>query len=257
MTRITEQELTLPALYVISEQPGITTTELIAQLRELLNPTGEDAELLEGRNDDKFSQKVRNLVSHHVLDGRLGYTILTPTGNNNSSHTITQKGLDYLKDKIDALVNILSNSFSYVNTIDGISKFIRTQQEGNLVTVLDENIIIKEGTTKTTRTRIYERSLRLRELAVSIFTQNGRIVCQACGFDFFDSFGELGKGFIEIHHEKPIYLYENEDIEVSLREALSNVRPLCSNCHRIIHRNKCKHLTVEKLIQVLIKQGKI
>jgi hypothetical protein len=61
--RITEEELIVPALTVINAQPRINTTELISILRMVVHPTGEDPEGLQGRHDDKISQKVRNLFS--------------------------------------------------------------------------------------------------------------------------------------------------------------------------------------------------
>ena len=64
----TESDLIIPALKIIAEQTsGIITTELISRLRAELNPTGEDLKQLKGRNDDAFSQKVRNLISHKKI----------------------------------------------------------------------------------------------------------------------------------------------------------------------------------------------
>ena len=67
---ITEGQLFKSALKVIQDygNNGITTSELIKELRELLKPQGADTDLLKGRADDKFSQKVRNLKSHRKLD---------------------------------------------------------------------------------------------------------------------------------------------------------------------------------------------
>ena len=64
--RVWESDLVLPSLRVMSERPDvfISTTELIQELEELFNPTGKDAELIDGRSDTFFSQKVRNLISH-------------------------------------------------------------------------------------------------------------------------------------------------------------------------------------------------
>ena len=64
--RVWESDLVLPGLRVMSErQDGfISTTELIQELEELFNPTGKDAEIIDGRSDTFFSQKVRNLISH-------------------------------------------------------------------------------------------------------------------------------------------------------------------------------------------------
>jgi hypothetical protein len=69
MARITEKELILPSLYLlnIEENKTLSTTDLISKLRVLLKPDDEDLEIISGRSDDKFSQKVRNLKSHNTL----------------------------------------------------------------------------------------------------------------------------------------------------------------------------------------------
>lgn len=68
MTRISEPELIRPALWAMERNGGcISTSELIDVLSNELNPQGEDLEILDGRKDTKFSQKVRNLVSHGTL----------------------------------------------------------------------------------------------------------------------------------------------------------------------------------------------
>src|SRR5574344_1609776 len=71
--RITETELILPSLYLMSLNNGvISTSELIQKLRDIMKPTGEDLKILAGRSDDKFSQKVRNLIAHRTFE-RFGY----------------------------------------------------------------------------------------------------------------------------------------------------------------------------------------
>ena len=73
LKRITETELILPSLYLMSLNNGsVTTTELIQKLRDIMKPSGRDLDILSGRNDDKFSQKVRNLRAHSTFE-RFGY----------------------------------------------------------------------------------------------------------------------------------------------------------------------------------------
>ena len=46
-----------------------------------------------------------------------------------------------------------------------------------------------------------------------------------------EKYGELGKDYIECHHNKPIFSFkENETTK------LSDLSILCSNCHRMVHR---------------------
>lgn len=87
--RITENDLFLPALYVISQHKKANTSQIKKVLIEVFNPTGEDNEILSGRSDTKFSQKVRNLMgSHYETNGmtintrkdKKGYFTLTPQG---------------------------------------------------------------------------------------------------------------------------------------------------------------------------------
>jgi len=64
--RVRESDLILPSLRLMSERAGgfIATSELITELQALFNPTDHDAQIIEGRADTFFSQKVRNLASH-------------------------------------------------------------------------------------------------------------------------------------------------------------------------------------------------
>ncbi|MDN3279128.1 hypothetical protein QWJ07_33025 [Frankia sp. RB7] len=64
--RIRERDARIPALRAAAARRDgyISTSDLIQLLEDEFAPTGEDAEILDGRNDTKFSQIVRNLKSH-------------------------------------------------------------------------------------------------------------------------------------------------------------------------------------------------
>ena len=61
----------------VEEYGKLTVTDLIKYLREVLDLSKDDLEPLAGRSDDKFSQKVRNLVSHSPegISEKNGYII--------------------------------------------------------------------------------------------------------------------------------------------------------------------------------------
>lgn len=59
--------------------------------------------------------------------------------------------------------------------------------------------------------------------------------CQACDLDFEERYGEIGKGFIEAHHLKPIASLE-EGVAVTY-DVAAEFAVLCANCHRMIHRS--------------------
>jgi hypothetical protein len=95
VTRYSEPELVLPALVLLDlRQAGLTTSDLIRELTIILKPDGHDGEILAGRNDTYFSQKVRNLVSHRTLEGR-GLETYDPDGQH---HSITAAGRRYIAE---------------------------------------------------------------------------------------------------------------------------------------------------------------
>jgi hypothetical protein len=85
MSGIAESDLVMPSLRLAASKPGgeITTSDLIVELTDLFNPTGKDEEIIPGRKDTYFSQKVRNLISHRQGDGSFienGYAEYTGNG---------------------------------------------------------------------------------------------------------------------------------------------------------------------------------
>lgn len=59
--------------------------------------------------------------------------------------------------------------------------------------------------------------------------------CEACGFDFYERYGIIGKNFIEAHHLIPISTLDVGKYQVNLD---TDFAVLCSNCHRMIHKLK-------------------
>lgn len=66
--------------------------------------------------------------------------------------------------------------------------------------------------------------------------------CMVCGFDFESIYGDVGRGYIEVHHLKPISQTDDEH-EVSVDDLV----PLCANCHAMAHRRHPMPFTVEEL----------
>ena len=62
--RVGESDIRNAVLDIIRSKPNreITTTKLIAELRLVVSLNSEDEEQLDGRNDDRFSQIVREVV---------------------------------------------------------------------------------------------------------------------------------------------------------------------------------------------------
>lgn len=254
MTRITEDQLILPSLFFMSLSPikSITTAELIPKLRDLLKPSGEDLVILAGRTDDKFSQIVRNLKAHNTFQ-RYGFATYKE-----GVFTLTSKGETYLNENMQVIRYLLVNDFEWEDLKEGLETVhVKTTEEHRKIEVFDESIMIQEGMKKIIENKVYERSTRLRTIAIDRFMVDGKISCKTCNFNFEDFYGpELGGGYIEIHHVKPVFKYEGDELDKAITDALDNVTPICSNCHRMIHRNWKSPLEIDYLISQITANGK-
>lgn len=105
-----------------------------------------------------------------------------------------------------------------------------------------------EGRAITYFTTKYERNPKNRKAAIKIHG----LRCKVCGFDFQERYGILGEGFIEIHHVKPLSSL-NEVVEINPE---TDLRPVCSNCHRMIHRIKGKVYSLEELKSIIQENTK-
>ncbi|TLM87494.1 HNH endonuclease [Pseudarthrobacter sp. NamE5] len=73
----------------------------------------------------------------------------------------------------------------------------------------------------------YERDPDARRVCVAFHGT----ACAACGFSFEAAYGEIGEGFIQVHHTVPASLlgsgYELDPV--------TDLVPLCPNCHAMVH----------------------
>ena len=65
-----------------------------------------------------------------------------------------------------------------------------------------------------------------------VLAEHGRLTCEVCGFDFAAIYGKLGDGYCEVHHKTPLASLSGTRVT-----ALSDLAIVCSNCHRVLHRN--------------------
>ena len=83
-----------------------------------------------------------------------------------------------------------------------------------------------------------ERDRRLRRDALAIHGFD----CMACGFNFGEFYGEIGREFIEVHHVVPLSQAGQRKTRPE-----TDLIVLCANCHRITHRRDQICLTLEEL----------
>lgn len=255
MSRITEEQLILPSLYLMenSENKTISITNLKNNLIAIFKPTGEDAKQLKGRKDNIFTQQVRNLKSHNTFEN-LGLAIYRQReeGQRSGSFKITNHGKKYLSENITIVDYLLNNNLESQELKEAFGKAHLNRNKPQEIEIFDENLLIHEGTKEIVNTQKYKRSKLLRDKAIEHFTdENGRIKCKVCNFDFEEVYGEHGRGYIEIHHQKPVFQFDGDDVKKTISEALKNLIPVCANCHRMIHRSREKPLSFNEMRGIL------
>lgn len=97
-----------------------------------------------------------------------------------------------------------------------------------LVPLYDDLSSETEGAKNIQQSIRYERSRVNRAICLDKYGYT----CQACGMNFEERYGLLGKEFIHVHHIIPVSeLGENYALD-----PLTELVPLCPNCHAMVHR---------------------
>jgi hypothetical protein len=92
----------------------------------------------------------------------------------------------------------------------------------------------REGGRKLVQHLRIERDRRLVEAKKrSVLGLRGRLTCEVCGFDFKETYGEIGEHFCEVHHRCSLSSARKERVT-----AFRDLAIVCSNCHRMLHRDK-------------------
>lgn len=96
-----------------------------------------------------------------------------------------------------------------------------------------------EGAVKEISVNAYERNGKARDACIK---EHG-CTCAICSFNFEEVYGDIGEGYIHVHHIKPL---SEKGGEYEL-DPINDLIPVCPNCHAMIHRSKEQVLTVEEL----------
>jgi 5-methylcytosine-specific restriction protein A len=134
---------------------------------------------------------------------------------------------DYFYDKTQELKHAANKIKEYIESeneeididIQIDSEFEEEASEGKVITRIHQT---------------YERDTKLvRKKKERVLREKGKLLCEACGFDFQECYGDRGKNFIECHHTKPV-----SEIGEKGKTNIDDLALLCANCHRMIHRKR-------------------
>lgn len=110
-----------------------------------------------------------------------------------------------------------------------------------------EATYLEGAETQITR-NIRERDPNARADCINLYRKlnGGKLMCLACEFDFSKNYGEVGTGFIHVHHLDPLAEASGPRwVDPSI-----DLVPLCPNCHAMVHRRR-PQLTIKELVELM------
>lgn len=87
-----------------------------------------------------------------------------------------------------------------------------------------------EGKSKTVTAKTYDRSPHARQACLEYYGYS----CEICNFNFESAYGDIGRGYIEVHHLRQLADIGKE----YLIDPVEDLRPVCANCHRMLHKRR-------------------
>jgi hypothetical protein len=111
--------------------------------------------------------------------------------------------------------------------------------------VLAEEIVqpggLVEGAVHTITVNAYERNPEARRQCIEA---HGTTCC-ICGFTFGAVYGRVAEGYIHVHHLRPLAEVNGEYVV----DPSKDLRPVCPNCHAVLHRgSQCRSIDEVRLL---------
>lgn len=145
-------------------------------------------------------------------------------------HTLSLYPLRQLTDdSVALLVYVWEDRFRLWNALEEI------ETEPNPEWYLEGNTVSRVQAIKQRNNKLIHQAKKRHQ------EQCGALACEVCGMNFEAQYGEIGQGYIEAHHRKPMAEMAGETFS-----EVDDIILLCSNCHRMIHR-QTPPFTVEEL----------
>ncbi|MZF86705.1 HNH endonuclease [Streptomyces sp. SID5643] len=197
---------------------GHVDVQELSDLLRSLPVHAPEARALPGfRSPDSVSRKVTDFVTNHPL----------------YSGKVTRCGKPTLC-MIEAFIKRETEMLQAAKAIEeGIASGELRHLKEQPDEVDDAGSTAIEGRLLVRRALARERDLRLRALKIKqARLMGGPLRCEVCDFDFAHTYGDLGDGYIEVHHVTPLHATGTRETK------LAHLACLCANCHRMCHRSR-------------------
>lgn len=133
-----------------------------------------------------------------------------------------------LKSHMQASVRIDGSLLDYIKTsIESLTSLGKVSLD-DMPEIILESGDLQEGAKLQVTVNRYERNSAAREQCLRLKEYK----CCVCGFDFEKTYGDIGHGFIHVHHVVPI----SEIGETYVVDPQNDLVPVCPNCHAMLHQ---------------------
>jgi 5-methylcytosine-specific restriction protein A len=220
-----------------SSPPGKTSAQ-VAELSGLLNGMGAALGVVRGedyRNPTGVYMKLMNLRAHDPAYRAKGGAGLS-RGGKGDAQVWADFGDDHERLRATAAAiraAILAASSSGGHQTGSSDDGLAEAEEGRLLTRMH---FARE------RSRKLVDALKSKRLA-----ETGKLTCEVCDFDYEQTYGDRGRGYMEAHHRHPVHLIRPGQVT-----KLADLALLCANCHRMIHARR-PWLTLDELRAHLVR----
>lgn len=114
--------------------------------------------------------------------------------------------------------------------------------------VEESSVTCKEGTVKQVLIDVRERNHNARRICIGKYGTK----CAACDIDLGDLYGAEFSGKLHVHHLTPISsIAEEHEID-----PLQDLRPVCPNCHAIIHSRRDAPYSIDEVKAMIVNNRK-
>jgi 5-methylcytosine-specific restriction protein A len=107
---------------------------------------------------------------------------------------------------------------------------------------IEEQIVYTEGAPNQVTLTKYERNPFARKMCIAHYG----LSCSVCDFNFEQAYGDIGENFIHVHHLTQV----SKVAKPYSVDPINDLRPVCPNCHAMIHKRK-EPISIEELKTLL------
>lgn len=187
------------------------------------------------QDKEHFFTKLNEMFDTNKYKCEIGCIILSDFQTFDNSILLSNIGVEFKNNVVSGKGITESEAhaiFEYgFTTLDNV---VRKLNDADHLGFTEDDEGFPEGKIKLKRHLIHERNPKVIKIAKERFVlRHGKLFCEVCEFDFKALYGDIGDGYIEGHHMKPISeMAEDEETKAD------DIVLVCANCHRMLHRKR-------------------